>query len=64
MISHKERLRAVHKEPSTPSKRDILSAMVESTGPQSPPSEEEILSLILGELSSVCHHWIRHPLSE
>ncbi len=40
----------------------ILAAMVETTGPTSAPSEEEILCLILEELSVECPRWVRRPL--
>ncbi len=64
MLSQKERLRARGRNASKRPDGELLSALVEAADPHSPPSEEEILSLILGELSSVCNRWIRPPLSK
>ena len=56
MSSHTPRTRG---KACRTSEGGLLAAMVESGGPNAPPSEEEILELILGELSGAYTKWSR-----
>jgi len=59
MFSQKERLRAMVGKKAGTANAEKLAAMVETTGPKAPPSEEEIMTLILDELSAECDRWFR-----
>ena len=62
MLSQKERLREAHRGKCRRTNADVLAAMVEAVGPRTSPSEEDILGLILDELSTECRQWMRVPL--
>jgi len=59
MLSQKERLRATAGKKANLANAQKLAAMVETAGPEARPSEEEILTLILNELSAECDRWFR-----
>jgi len=62
MLLQKERLREAHRGKRRRTNADVLAAMVEAVGPKTSPSEEDILGLILDELSTECSQWMRVPL--
>lgn len=62
MLSQKERVREAQSGKRRHTNADILAAMVEAAGPKTSPSEEDILGLILDELSTECRQWMRVPL--
>jgi uncharacterized membrane protein len=63
MLTQKERTEAARAHEAH-TNGEILSALVAASDPHAPPTEEEVLSLILGEMTSVCSRWIRKPLSK